>query len=53
LEDVDELHAAVLSSLLHLPECFAPHEATRIKQHNSSVQKALASQDVKVSSCTS
>jgi hypothetical protein len=48
LQDADESHAAVLSSLLHLPEAFAPQEHNRIKQHNSSVQKALASQDVKV-----
>jgi hypothetical protein len=49
LQDADESHAAVLSSLLHLPEAFAPQEHNRIKQHNSSVQRALASQDVKVS----
>uniref|UniRef100_A0A383VEZ4 Origin recognition complex subunit 4 n=1 Tax=Tetradesmus obliquus TaxID=3088 RepID=A0A383VEZ4_TETOB len=46
-QDAEESHAAVLSSLLHLPDSFAPHEQARVKQHNSSVQKALASQDVK------
>jgi hypothetical protein len=50
LQDADESHAAVLASLLHLPEAFAPQEHNRIKQHNSSVQKALSSQEVKVSS---
>jgi hypothetical protein len=50
LQDADESHAAVLESLLQLPESFAPQEQARIKQHNGSVHKALASQEVKVSS---
>ncbi|KAF6256569.1 origin recognition complex subunit 4 C-terminus-domain-containing protein [Scenedesmus sp. NREL 46B-D3] len=46
-QDADESHAAVLASLLHLPEAFAAQEQNRVKQHNSSVQKALGSQEVK------